>query len=79
MFLSSFRTSLVTMAVFLALAVTFVFLAIGSFNMDLAGHGMTRIGGVLGIITAALAWYGSFAGVANATSKRTMLPVFPRA
>lgn len=79
MFLSSFKTSLVTMAVFLALAVTFVFLAIGAFNMDLAGHGMTRVGGILGIITAALAWYGSFAGVANATSKRTVLPVFPRA
>jgi succinate-acetate transporter protein len=78
MFLSSFKTSLVTMAVFLALAVTFVLLAIGSFHMDAAGQGMTRMGGILGIITAALAWYGSFAGVANGTSKRTILPTFPR-
>jgi succinate-acetate transporter protein len=35
------------------------------------------IGGYLGIVTAALAWYASFAGVTNATFKRTVLPVRP--
>jgi hypothetical protein len=31
------------------------------------------LGGWLGLITAALAWYGSCAGVANVTWKRTPL------
>jgi len=78
MFVASNRTSIMVMAVFLALTITFVFLAIGEFNMDAAGHGSTQIGGYLGLITALFAWYGSFAVVTNATHKRTILPVFPR-
>ncbi|PRY67113.1 hypothetical protein B0I08_1076 [Glaciihabitans tibetensis] len=62
-------------AVFVALTLTFFALAIS----DLAGiEALHRIGGWLGIITALLAWYGSFAVVLNATSKRTVLPVWPR-
>jgi succinate-acetate transporter protein len=34
-------------------------------------------GGWAGLVTAALAWYASFAGVTNATFKRTMLPTWP--
>jgi succinate-acetate transporter protein len=61
--------------VFVVLTITFAFLTIG----DLAGvPTMSRIGGWFGIITALLAWYGSFAVVLNATSKRTVLPVWPR-
>jgi len=30
-------------------------------------------------VTAALAWYASFAGVTNATSRKTVLPVFSTA
>jgi succinate-acetate transporter protein len=61
--------------VFVVLTITFLFLTIG----DLAGvPTMSRIGGWFGIVTALLAWYGSFAVVLNATSKRTVLPVWPR-
>ena len=35
-------------------------------------------GGYLGLVTAVLAWYGSMAGVLNATAKHAVLPVFPR-
>ena len=38
----------------------------------------TKLGGYLGLVTALIAWYGSMAGVMNATVKRALLPVFPR-
>ena len=68
------RVSGAVLAVFVALTLTFLFLAIG----DLAGTtGMTRLGGWLGLVTAVLAWYASFAAVVNETWKRTVLPVWP--
>lgn len=75
MFVASFNTNGVIMAVFGLLALTFLFLTIGKFGDS---TGMTKVGGWLGLLTAAAAWYGSFAAVANATAKRAMLPVFPR-
>ncbi|MEJ1230063.1 MAG: acetate uptake transporter [Galbitalea sp.] len=64
----------VVLAVFIALTVTFFLLAIGAF----AGNDtVTHIGGYTGIITAILAWYGSFAVVINSTFKRVVLPVMP--
>ena len=39
--------------------------------------GATKLGGWLGIITAFLAWYASFAGVMTATAGRVVLPVMP--
>ena len=44
---------------------------------DLAGHGWTRIGGILGFATAIAAFYGSFAGVINSTFGRVIAPLFP--
>mgnify|MGYP001797335875 CR=1 FL=1 len=35
-------------------------------------------GGGVGLATAIVAWYASFAGVTNSTFKRVVLPVFPR-
>lgn len=78
MTVASLRTSLAVFAVFLALTITFLFLCIGAYNSDAAGHGATEIGGWLGLITAVLAWYASFAAVTNSTFKKTVLPVFPR-
>ena len=75
MFICSFRTNLAVMAVFGVLFLTFVFLALGELN---ASTSMTKAGGYLGLLTALLAWYASFAGVMNATAKRAILPVFPR-
>jgi hypothetical protein len=62
------------LAVFVLLAVTFLFLTIGAFQSSV---GWTKAGGWVGIATAAAAWYTSFAGVTNETLKRTILPVFP--
>jgi succinate-acetate transporter protein len=77
MFIASLRTTAAIAAVFIALAVTFLFLAIGAFKGDAAGHGLTEVGGYVGLVTAILAWYGSFAAVTNSTFDKTVLPVFP--
>jgi succinate-acetate transporter protein len=69
------RTTTAVFLVFLVLSVTFFALAIGDY---FGAVGFTRIGGWLGIITALLAWYGSFAVVANSTHRRVVLPVGPR-
>jgi len=63
--------------VFLLLALTFWALWIGGLKGDLAGHGWTRIGGILGFATAIAAFYGSFAGVINSTFGRVIAPLFP--
>ena len=36
-----------------------------------------KAGGYIGIATALAAWYASFAGVANSTFGRTVMPVRP--
>jgi uncharacterized protein len=71
---AAMRTSGATLIVFVGLTLTFLFLTIGALA---ASNGISHIGGWLGIITAVLAFYASFAGVTNATWKRTVLPVFP--
>jgi uncharacterized protein len=75
MTVASTRVSGAVMAVFVALTLTFFALSIGEFVQS---DGWTKLGGWLGIVTAALAWYASFAGVTNATFKRVVLPTFPR-
>jgi succinate-acetate transporter protein len=74
MWLASLRVSGVVAAVFSALLATFALLAAGALrdNADIS-----HIGGWAGLLTAALAWYGSAAGVVNSTWKRAVLPVFP--
>jgi uncharacterized protein len=81
MFVASLRVSGAVMAVFFFLTLTFLFLAIGDFVVKTGATtvgGWTKFGGWLGIITALLAWYASFAGVTNSTFKRTVLPTMPR-
>jgi hypothetical protein len=73
---AALRTNLIILLVFIALTLTLIFLAIGEFSgQESIGH----IGGYLGIVTAVLAFYGSFATVINSTFKRVVLPVMPRA
>jgi succinate-acetate transporter protein len=74
MCLPATRVSGVVLAVFVLLALTFFFLMLGAFTQTQL---ITRIGGWLGLLTAFTAWYGSLAGVTNATFKRTVLNVFP--
>ncbi len=62
-------------AVFVLLTITFVLLGIGFWGHDAMGHGMTQIGGIFGLATAAAAVYTSFADVTNAAFGRILLPV----
>ncbi|HWC83258.1 MAG TPA: acetate uptake transporter [Pseudonocardiaceae bacterium] len=71
---AALRTTGAILAVFVLLSLTFIFLTIGALaGADAIGH----IGGWIGILTAIAAFYTSFAGVANATFKRAVLPVWP--
>jgi len=63
--------------VFTALTVTFVLLTIGAYATGSLATNMTKAGGYAGLVTAFLAAYASFAGVTNATFKRTILPTMP--
>jgi succinate-acetate transporter protein len=75
MLVASLRTNGALIGVFAFLFLTFLFLVLGT----LAGvSALATIGGILGIITAIVAWYASFAVVTNATWGRTVLPVGPR-
>jgi uncharacterized protein len=74
MFVASLRTTAAIAGVFLLLAATFFVLGIGAAG---AHTNLTKVGGWLGLATAAAAWYASFAVVVNSTFKRTVLPVRP--
>lgn len=74
MMVASLRTSVAVLGVFVFLFLTYVALVIGSWG-DVSV--ITKVGGWLGLITAVVAWYTSFAIVANSTFKRTVLPLGP--
>jgi uncharacterized protein len=74
MWVASLRTSAAVSLVFILLAATFFVLGIGNAN---ASTNTVKIGGWLGLATAAAAWYASFAAVTNSTFGRTVLPVIP--
>ena len=69
------RISGLLFGLFAVLLVTFAFLTIGRFAEAPA---ITHIGGYLGLVTAFVAWYASFAGVFNGTVKRVVMPTWPR-
>jgi succinate-acetate transporter protein len=74
MFIASLRTTAAISLVFLLLAATFIVLGIG----NAAGtDSIVKLGGWIGLATAAAAWYASFAEVTNATFGRTVFPVRP--
>jgi succinate-acetate transporter protein len=75
MTVAAVKTNGALLAVFIVLTLTFAALTIGEFSGQV---GITRLGGWLGLLTAALAWYSAFAVVINATWKRAVLPVWPR-
>jgi uncharacterized protein len=77
MLLWSTRVSVAVFGVFLTLQITEVLLVIGFFR---EAHGgtpwFTHAGGWAGVVTAAVAWYTSAAGVINGMSpERAVLPV----
>jgi uncharacterized protein len=71
MFVASLRTTLAVCVVFGLLALTFFFLGIGNAG---AHETVIKIGGWLGLATAAAAWYASFAAVVASTFGRSVLP-----
>ena len=80
MFFASLRTTGAVALVFLLLAITFFILGIG--NASLAGgtavtNGTIKLGGYVGLATAIVAWYASFAAVINSTFGRVVAPVVP--
>jgi uncharacterized protein len=75
MIVAALRVSAAVLAVFVFLALTFLFLTIGAYA---SSETWTKTGGWFGLVTALLAWYASFAGVTNATHRRVVLPVLPR-
>ena len=72
MMIASLRVSVAVFLVFLTLEVTFILLCVGTLNSTTS---IVHAGGWVGIATAVVAWYASFAGVMNATWKKTILPV----
>jgi succinate-acetate transporter protein len=69
------RVSSALLFIFVVLTVTFALLTLG----DLTGtEGLTKAGGYFGLLTAAAAWYASFAGVAASTFGRPLVPTGPR-
>ena len=74
--IASLRVSGAVLGVFVALTVTFVLLTIGAFNSNTS---ITHAGGWAGVVTAAIAFYASAAGVINETFKKALVPVFPLA
>jgi len=79
MTVASLRVTAAVALVFALLTLTFMFLTIGELTHDASAalSGWTKVGGWLGIATAAAAWYASFAGVVNSTFRRTLMPVYP--
>jgi uncharacterized protein len=73
----STRVSVAVFAVFATLEATEILLAIGFFHEAHGGSAyITHVGGWVGIVTAATAWYASAAGVVNGMSPdRKVLPV----
>jgi succinate-acetate transporter protein len=74
MFIPSLRTTAAVAAVFGLLAITFFLLGIGNAG---AHPNIIKAGGWVGLVTAAAAWYASFAVVTNSTFGRVVLPVRP--
>jgi succinate-acetate transporter protein len=82
MTVASLRTTGAVATVFVLLTLTFLVLTIGFFSESVTdfeknSNAWIHIGGWLGLLTAIVAWYASFAGVTNSTFKRVVLPVFP--
>jgi succinate-acetate transporter protein len=72
MLIMSTQLTLAVFGVFLTLGITEIVLAIGNFA---GSSGTVKLGGYVGVVTAAVAWYTSAAGVANGMGVKIRLPV----
>jgi succinate-acetate transporter protein len=74
MTVASLRTTAAIFTVLALLTITYFLLGIGNAG---AHTTIIKIGGWAGLVTAAAAWYASFAAVTNSTFGRVVLPVMP--
>jgi len=72
MLLWSTQVNAAVFAVFLTLQATEVVLFIGNFSNN---ADTIKVGGWIGVVTAAVAWYASAAGVINGMESRAVVPV----
>jgi succinate-acetate transporter protein len=72
MLLWSTQVNVAVFLVFLTLEVTEILLFIGNFS---SSENLVKAGGIAGVVTAAVAWYASAAGVINGMQERPWLPV----
>lgn len=77
MLVSAMQVNAAVFLVFLTLEITEIILVIGNFtNSALLPSGTVKVGGYVGVVTAAVAWYTSWAGVLNGLhGGRQILPV----
>jgi hypothetical protein len=80
MLIISTQVNVAVFLVFLTLELTEIFLAIGNFTTKTPvlppdGSGLIAVGGIIGVITALVAWYTSAAGVLNGHLGRVVAPV----
>jgi succinate-acetate transporter protein len=83
MLIISTQVNVAVFLVFLTLELTEIFLVIGNFATKtpalppflVYNYAMIQIGGIIGVITALVAWYTSAAGVINGMKGRPVLPV----
>lgn len=69
-----FKSTVAFFSLFFFLFVTFLLLTIGDFTGRV---GVTRAGGVFGVITAFIAWYNAFAGIATKENSYITAHVIP--
>jgi succinate-acetate transporter protein len=76
MLIASTRVNVAVFLVFLVLELTEIALVIGFFKLSSGGSSWwLHFGGWLGIVTAAVAWYTSAAGVMNGVAGKVVFPV----
>lgn len=73
LFVATLKTNGALIALFGFLFVTFLMLALGTFN----GGATNQIGGYLGIATALIAWYTALAGLLDSMPSAFTLPIGP--
>lgn len=71
--LCTLKSTVAFCSLFVCLTITFLLLTVGDFTGKV---GVTRAGGVVGVITAFIAWYNAFAGTANKTNSYLTARVF---
>ena len=77
MLVLSTQVNIAVFGVFLTLGITEIILSIGNFNAGAAllPTGTIKVGGYVGILTAIVAWYASFALVSRGMAGKLKLPV----